>query len=414
VKPNVSIVLDIRRKKRSNLFPAKLRIYDPMTKVAKMYEIGMSFCANDFQKVYGAKKPKPGFEEDHKRLIEFHAKAIAVIQEMKVFRFQIFEEKMFRHKGDGTNMMYYFDRRIREFTANNQVSSRDIYSSCKTMIERYLEHLNKGTEKLPFIDITPKWLQRFEDYMLSRKKSLTTVSIYTRAIQAVFNLAIENHDIDADIYPFGRRNYKRPHVKRVKKALTKEQLLELWNAKPQNIYQEKARDFWFFSFASAGMNMKDISMLKWKNVRDGKIVYVRSKTAGTSRSEVEEINIPITDIAQGILNKYGTQEKKADQYVFSILCDELSELDKIRAYRKFTRFVNQHIQKLAKTVNLPSGLSTNWGRHSFSTKGIREGYSMEMIGEALNHSDIKVTQGYFQGLEDIPKDEMIRKITKIS
>jgi hypothetical protein len=38
---------------------------------------------------------------------------------------------------------------------------------------------------------------------------------------------------------------------------------------------------------------------------------------------------------------------------------------------------------------------------------IRKGGSMEMVGEALSHSDTKVTQGYFAGFED----EVVRELT---
>ena len=50
-------------------------------------------------------------------------------------------------------------------------------------------------------------------------------------------------------------------------------------------------------------------------------------------------------------------------------------------------------------------------RHTLlRTNSIRKGASKEFISEALNHSDMKVTDNYFAGFEDDVKKEFASKL----
>ena len=44
-------------------------------------------------------------------------------------------------------------------------------------------------------------------------RSLTTVSMYVRALRAIFNVAIENKDFKKERYPFGKKKYQVPKVR---------------------------------------------------------------------------------------------------------------------------------------------------------------------------------------------------------
>jgi integrase len=192
-----------------------------------------------------------------------------------------------------------------------------------------------------------------------------------------------------------------------------EQLKKLLTCEAPPPYQDKARDFWFFSFATFGMNIKDIAQLRWKNIVDDKITYVRAKTENTSKKEVVEHEVFLTEISRDILNRYGTHEKKANNYVFDILKPEWDEKRTHIEIRSFTRFINQHIKKLAIINGLPGTISTYWARHSFATKSIRDGFSMDMVGDAFKHSSSKVTVGYFAGLDNQSLKQMNERVTKL-
>ena len=78
----------------------------------------------------------------------------------------------------------------------------------------------------------------------------------------------------------------------------------------------------------------------------------------------------------------------------------MSETDKYKQSNNFTRFLNQHLKKLAKGNGLPEEISVYWARHSFTTQSIRSGASLEQISQALNHKNLSTTKGYFAGFED--------------
>jgi len=82
----------------------------------------------------------------------------------------------------------------------------------------------------------------------------------------------------------------------------------------------------------------------------------------------------------------------------------------IKRHATFYININQHIKKLAETIELPSNISTYWARHSFATSAIRNGASMEFVSEALSHSDLKTTQSYFAGFEEESKKEIMKSL----
>jgi site-specific recombinase XerD len=256
-----------------------------------------------------------------------------------------------------------------------------------------------------------KFLNDYEAWMTEIKgKTLTTVGIYLRGLRVIFNRAIESKAIDREIYPFGSRRYEIPASTNTKKAFNSDQLLKLYQAMPETPEQEKAKDFWFFSFVCNGMNMKDILHLKWKSLNDGQIEFVREKTKRTKKANSKPIQVPLTDFAKSFIEKYGTTEKKPNGFVFPILSENDNAEMQHAVKLNFIRFVNQHIKKLAKANELNESISTYWARHSFATTAVRKKASMEYVSEALGHSDLKTTRNYFAGFEDQTKKEILNDI----
>ena len=240
--------------------------------------------------------------------------------------------------------------------------------------------------------------------------SQATVGVYLRALRALFNRAIEDKEINKDCYPFGKRKYSIPATKNKKIALSSEQLKILFHSKPRIVQQEKAKDFWFFSYACNGINMKDIALLKYKNIKDDRIEIYRAKTKQTSKANLKSITIYLNDFSKEVIEKYGKKDKHPDNFIFDII-DNTTNPKGIRAkVINFTQFVSQHISNLCIENELPREISTNWARHSFATNSVRNGASLEFMRESLGHSDLKTTMGYFAGFEDETKKEFAKQL----
>jgi len=404
---SISIYLDSRRRKNDDLYPVKLRVYSSILKKAKLYPTGKDFTKKDFASVWETKKPRKEHKDDRVYLSSIENKAENVAKKIIPFNFEAFEKKMFRKASEGNSVFYYYDQVISKNEKYGKFGTASSYDLSQKSINKFLQYkYGKETKNLLFIEITPDWLQQYENWMLTTKKqSRTTVAIYLRALRAIFNQAIDENDVEKEYYPFGKRKYKIPKVRNVKKALSKEQLKQLFEAKPQTPEQEKAKDFWFFSYAANGMNIKDIAQLRYENLDGNKLIFYRAKTINTSKADLKPVTAYLTDYPLKIIKKYGSENRGPKQLIFSIINDDESEVVNYNKIKSFTRFVNQHIKKLAEANGLPSDISTYWARHSFATSAIRNGATMEFVGEAFSHSNMKTTQSYFAGFEDEAKRE---------
>lgn len=407
---NISIFFDQRNEKLNGLHPVKLRVYSKYFRKAKLYSLGIDLTEKQFNQVWieQQKNLKGKNKELRAKILKFQAKAEEDAKDMTNFSFDQFEKKYFRKTSDANNVFYHFEKVIKDNFEKNKIGTSESY---KYTLKSFKDFANNkgGAEltKLSFTTITPDWLNKYEDFMVSKGKSITTIAIYTRTLRVIFNNAIEDGDISNDLYPFGKKKYQIPETKKVKKALTGKQLATLFKTEPLTIEQIKAKDFWFFSYACNGMNPKDICLLKYSDIKDGKFSYYRAKTFNKSRTK-EKIEIYINDFTNSIIEKYGNEKK--DGYVFPMLQIKESELKKYSIIKNFTRAINQHLKVLAKNNGLPEELSSYWARHSFATNSIRNGASLEFISEALNHSDLSVTKAYFAGFEEETKKEFSDKL----
>ncbi len=339
------------------------------------------------------------------------------------FTFYSFKDRFTGIKkiGDEDNVFPYFAKKIKELEANNQFGTASSYDLSLKSLKMFIQSVTgKEPEKLYFKDITVSWLRSYESFMIGEKMTLlpdgkvkikegltkTTVGIYLRPLKAIFNMAIEAKEIDPGVYPFGKKRYNIPKGQKVKKALSKEQLKLLFNATAETPEQEKARDFWFFSYTCNGMNIKDICLLCNENMEIDSLSFFRAKTQNTNKDQ-QPVNVMLTDFAKSIIKKYRNTDNSPKAFVFPILHQNDSGQTKRMKIQAFTRFINQHIKVLAASVGVTSDISTYFARHSFATLAIQSGASMEYVSEALSHSDIKTTRGYFAGFADTTKKEIL-------
>ena len=414
---NISLFLDKRKssKKTNNLYPVKLRVYSSITKTKKLYPTGIDMSVGDFETTFKSDGSVRGKNQESKiYLRNIETRAHIVAKDIHPFTFSNFEKKMFRSKDANCNVQFHYTNKINTLKSNDQISTASNYDLSLKSINSFLENNTKTKlQNLTFYDITPDWLDKYETYMIKTLgKSRTTVSMYLRALRTIFNDAINENEIKRDIYPFGkeRGKYQIPSTLGKKKALTKNQLKILYEAQPETPEQEKAKDFWFFSYACSGMNMKDIVLLKNENLTDDTLQYYRAKTINTKKSNLKEISVSLNDYAKNIISKYGNKNKSGKEFIFPIISKNDGAEEQQRKIKNFTSFVNLHFNKFAKKLGFEFEISTYWARHSFATASIRNGASMEFISEALNHSNLNVTKNYFAGFEDETKKEFASRL----
>lgn len=423
METQVTIVQDTRRakkvknhsSKKEEIYPVKLRIYSPLLQKAKMYSTGYDMTTKEFESVWQTEKPRKIHQEKRDYLDSVRVKAVEAAKNCDPFSFKTFEKKLLRRKGDGKNVFYHFEEQTKLLKELGRYSTAESYELSLKSIKNYLKDNKKSKQEikeptsLSFNAINELFLKKYETYMLNKGKSKATIGIYLRNLRSIFNIAIKQREVSEDIYPFGKGKYKIPKGRAVKKALTKQQVFALIKTDPETTEQKKAKDFWLFSFICNGINMKDIALLKYKNLKGDRIEFERAKTENTNEQQTV-ITIHLTELSKSIIKKYGHKNKNAEHYIFPILTKSMDKEMIQQKVKRFTRFVNQHIKKLAKANDLPEDISTYWARHSFATLSIRGGANMEFVREAFGHQNITTTQNYFAGFEDETKKQIVESL----
>jgi integrase/recombinase XerD len=418
----ITIYHDTRRIKKNNKYPVKLRVYANQTRKQKFYPIfiapdkdqdndskpiSFEFSMAEYKSIMLTDKPRSENRRIRTKLLKYQEKAESVASKINPFTFEKFEKKMELASGEAANVFFHYNQIIERNRKRGRFGNASSYEYSLKSLKGFVKFITGvEPEKLNFIEINKDWLNDYEDYMLNElERTRTTIGIFMRALRAVFNRAIEDKDISEDLYPFGKSKYEIPTARKSKKALTQEQIKKLFLSVPKTPEQEKAKDYWFFSYSCNGMNIKDIALLRFKDLKDDRLEYYRAKTINTNKTDLKPISVYLNGFSQLIIEKYGAKERSSDALIFPIISKALSKEEQHFKIKNFTRFVNQHLKKLAKAEELPEDISTYWARHTFSTMAIRKGQSMEFVSEALNHSDLKTTQNYMAGFEDDVKKE---------
>lgn len=410
----ITLYLDTRRTKSNGKHPVKLRVFTKEPRKQKLYNTEFNFTEKEFQNVWVTTKPTSENRKIKDKLLDLENMALEKADKLVPFTFEAFENTLSKTKGDRQNLVFKYQEQIDKLKSLDQIGNAKMYElSLKSLLAFAKQHSGKEIETLNFQEINPLWLEMYEKHMTGiKQRSTTTVSMYIRCLRAIFNNAIADKDIKSELYPFGKRKYQIPSHNKVKKALDKAQLKILFNAVPKTPEQEKARDFWFLSYLCNGINIKDIALLRYENLKSDELTFIRAKTRTTSKSNLKTITIYLNEHSKNIMTKYSIPIENPKSLIFPIVSDLDSELIKFDKIKNFTRFINHNLKILAKDNGITNEISSYWARHSFATNLIRSGGSMELVGELFGHSDKKTTQNYFAGFEDKEKKDIISRIMK--
>lgn len=408
-KPKISLYQDTRKPTKDGFYPVRILVYYG---TQKYFFTGIRLSLEDFENSYKTQKPKGDRLKELKiELTAIEAKANEVVDELRIFTFEKFEKLMFATKQSLTNIIDHYNNYIAELDKNEQTGTSSSYSCSINSIKEFINYSRKNPiEVITFDMVTPEFLNNYENWMVAQDKSRTSVGIYLRATRKIFNQAIEDGIIDKEIYPF--KKYKIPTGKNTKKAIEAPDLKKLFTADlSDNPFQEKARAFWFFSYQCNGMNIRDISELKFKNLHGSYFSFLRHKTIRTTKEDPRPIIVPITDYVKEVIEKYGNKNGKPNDYVFPVFTPGMTAKERHIANQNFVRFINQHMKKAVAKLGLDIRTGTMEARHSFTTQVTRK-QGLEFAQESLGHTTLVATQNYWAGFESETKTEMANMLMK--
>jgi len=410
---SISVYHDTRHKLKSGKYRVKVRIYTKTPRKQKFYPTDFEFSEDEFKSIWLTQKPRKEHLpiRDQIRAVEVHFKQVA--EQLHPFSFETFETILF--SGSGTNdINHLFNQTIEQYKRLGKFgSAKNYYQSLRSLLEF------AGKPTILFAEITTRFLQDFENYVLNVKQyRQNTLATYIRPLRAIFNKAIAENYIKQENYPFGRNSKNKYEIKTgtsIKKALSKVQLRELFQYTPANEPEQRILDFFFFSYFGNGINLMDIAHLQYENIvpdfqNPDRIIFVRRKT-GKTKQNPTMTTIYLNDQLRQILQRYCTEDHSPKNYVFDILQKSDSPEIKHKKVKAFNFTINHHLKKICGKIGLPQ-ISFYAARHSFATNAINNGASMEFVSKSLSHSSLKQTETYFAGFEDQVARQMAENARK--
>lgn len=226
-------------------------------------------------------------------------------------------------------------------------------------------------------DVNKATIERYSLYLATKGYKSTTIGQYLAKVKTVFLFALNNGKIDHNVF-YGIK-IKKSEVKE-DKFLTEEELQTIENKKFEIERLEKVADLFIFA-ANTGLSFIDL-----KNLNPAKDIVneVLSKRRGKTNILYQ---IPILPKAQEILDKYN---------------GNLPVLSNVK--------YNAYLKEIQHICGIKKNLTTHTARHSYATRLLNHGVSLEVVSRALGHSSTNITKHYARLLDKTVVNEIRNKM----
>lgn len=383
----VSVLLDTRTANKEGTYPVKIKVY--FQGKPKYYSTGICMSTKDELEEVLESKSKKNIEiqdiigKELSRIL----KNVDILVERGTFSFSNLNNMLGKNIGGTLNEM--ISAKIKELDNEEKFGSSAFYKGTLSLLKRYMKH------DVPINEVTVEWLNGLEKFIL-KTANQTTVAMNMRNIRATMNIAKQVGVIRESDYPFGRGKYQVKEGSGKKKALNKKQLKAIAEYSDGSMTTEFYRDLWLFIYFCNGLNVADLISLKFSDIQNGEISFIRKKTKDRTR-DVKRIYAAITPEMYSIINKWGNDPKKS-VYIFPFLKPSDSAWEHEKKKKNLTKLINKRMKMIGEKLNLGK-ITTYVARHTYATILRNEGVPISIISPMLGHSSVTTTEIYLADLE---------------
>ncbi len=266
--------------------------------------------------------------------------------------------------------------RIKILKSENRTKTAFIYETAQRSFSRFRYGEDIRIDKIDSILI-----QKYETYLKQNGVSLNSISCYMRALRAIYNHAVQK-GLAVSKNPF--KDVYTGINKTSKRAVNEDIIVKLHqiDLSEQNNLQ-LARDLFMFSFYTRGMSFIDMANLKQANLKNGYLVYTRSKTK-------QILSIKIEKCIEEIIERY--KDITVDNHLLPIYDKQYY------GYGCYLRTYNKRLKRISEMLHLEKALSSYVSRHSWASIALRKGISVQVISEGMGHENEKTTRIYLASL----------------
>ena len=256
-------------------------------------------------------------------------------------------------------------------------------------LRSYTEYLNNPV--ILFRDLSREKLMDYQRWLLSRHKSLNTVSTYMRMLRSIYNKGVDaghaNYILRLfhDVYTGVDTTHK--------KSLPRNELHTLLYEDPGTDVLRRTQCAARLLYQLCGMPFVDLAHIRKSDIIDGVLVYHRIKTGVKVCVKILQ---PVIDTVHRLYSLPCYPENKNNSYALDILSDKNMQKTFLgySEYQSALRGFNFRLSLLAQRLGIRSHISSYTFRHSWATTAKNTGASIEMISELLGHKSIRTTQIY--------------------
>jgi integrase len=323
------------------------------------------------------------------------------------FTFRKFEESFFGTPRATTNLNSIFSEYIQGVKNEGRIKTALSYQCAANSV-------NKFAPKASIHDVDVRFLKSYHEHLIENGISISTIGIYMRSLRAAYNYAASKGIVKKnEDYPFTRNKYVIPASANIKKALLRSEIKRIleFETIPYS-YADRAKDFFLLSYLCNGINFKDLSLLKWGNIDEDMIRFVREKTKRTSQANQRTISCYLTSESLAIIKKWSKPSTDKDDFIFEIVNKKDTNEEKQKKIDQFIQNTNKNLKRICTSVGIEKAVTSYFSRHSAATALKRAGASILQIQEALGHSTSQVTQKYLDSFEDDSKKELSITLAK--
>lgn len=296
--------------------------------------------------------------------------------------------KMLKGKIFGKNGISFFklaEEIINSYLQENKIGT---YDKCRSILKKVREYVSYKDILLQEINV--EFLIKYEAYLRQKiRNSTNTIHKDLKFFRRIFNEAYRRELIEHNQNPFLRFKLKQEKTHRT--FLTESELEAIENVQlPLGSRLDLHRDMFVFSAYVGGLRVSDVLLLKW-NQFDGNSIDI------TIHKTKEQLSIKIPNRGLEIIQKYSHNKTDSNSFMFPMLPNNLDQQDfraLDSAISSATASINKNLKKIAEKCNIIKPLSFHIARHTWATRALRKGISIDKVQKLMGHSAISQTQVY--------------------
>lgn len=394
----VTAIQDARRQLSNGLYPIKIRV--SYQRERAYYPTGKSLSVADWEKLTTSRQQSViSARKDIENSFELVRNAVEELAYRGFFSIAMLNVRL-KAKAI-TSLSDAIAAKIEAQKEEGRVGNSMIYTTLSKSVMRF------AGKSVKFEEVTPEWLKRFERFLRGEGKKQSTIAIAMRGLRSVFNDSIRRMEVKESLYPFGKGKYEIQEGSGRKLALPIDAIGKIARYESEFAARLKYRDYWMFLYLCNGINVTDLVKLRYDDIVDGEIRFIRQKTMRTSKVQ-QEIRVVLSEDMRRIIDNLGNLNRNG--YIFPVLTGDETPLQAKLKTQYFTRAINKNMAIIAEELGLPR-VSTYTARHSFATVLKRAGVSIAYISESLGHNSLTTTEHYLASFEREEREKNAKFLT---